>query len=108
MLSFVLTGHGMHKEPTDTDTKECNMATIENTGVLDANAVRNMSDAMLIAQDLVQQGAVHAISYLLQHGCNEETAVQMLVSLRQNASCLREEAKRRGKPLFDGDQMTFN
>lgn len=84
------------------------MATIDNTGVLNASALRDMPDEVLIAQDLVQQGAVHAISYLLQHGCNEETAVQMLVSLRQNASCIREEAKRRGKPLFDGDQMTFN
>lgn len=84
------------------------MATIENAGVLDASAVRDMSDAMLIAQDLVQQGAVHAISYLLQHGCNEETATHMLSSLQQNSSYIRTEAKRRGKPLFDHDQTTFN
>ena len=84
------------------------MASIENTGVIDAKAFRNMPDEMLIAQDLVQQGAVHAISYLLQNGCSEETAAQMLASLRQNAKHIRDEATRRGKPLFEQDQMTFN
>jgi len=84
------------------------MATIENTNVLDASTFCEMPDELLIAQDLVQQGALHAISYLLQHGCNEETATQMLTSLRQNASYIRMEAKRRGKPLFDHDQTSFH
>ena len=84
------------------------MAAIENTGVIDASTFREMQDELLIAQDLDQKGAVHAISYLLQHGCNEETAMQMLSSLRQNSSLIRMEAKRRGKPLFDHDQTTFN
>jgi len=84
------------------------MATIENTGVIDAAAFRDMPDELLLAQDLVQQGAVHAITFLLQNGCNEETAAQMLASLRQNAQHIREEAARRGKPLFERDQMTFN
>ena len=84
------------------------MATIENTGVIDVNAFCDMPDEMLMAQDLVQQGAIHAISFLLQKGCNEETATQMLASLRQNAKHIRAEAARRGKTLFEQDQATFN
>ncbi|MBU6492186.1 MAG: hypothetical protein KGL61_05190 [Burkholderiales bacterium] len=67
-----------------------------------------MPDEMLVAQDLVQQGAVHAISFLLQNGCNERTATQMLASLRENARHIREEADRRGASLFEQDQVAFN
>lgn len=84
------------------------MATIENTGVLDPNRYCNMPEEELIAQSLVQQGAVHAVSFLLQNGCNEETATQMLASLRANAQHIREEAARRGMNLFEQDQVAFN
>lgn len=68
-----------------------------------------MADEELLAQDLVQQGAIHAVSYLLTNGCNEETATMMLKSLRENAKLLRVEADHRGKPsLFDRDQTVFN
>lgn len=62
---------------------------------------------MLVAQELVQQGAVHAVSFLLQHGCNRETATQMLASLRVNARHIRAEATRRGKNLFEQDQLSI-
>lgn len=84
------------------------MGRIENEGVLDPDQYRSMPDQMLIAQDLVQQGAVHAISFLLQHGCNEATASQMLASLRENAKHIRAEASRRGATLFERDQTAFN
>ncbi len=84
------------------------MANIENTGVLDPTQYREMPSPELIAQDLVQQGAIHAVSFLLQHGCSEETATQMLSSLRQNASHIRQEADRRGLSLFEQDQTTFS
>lgn len=84
------------------------MATIENNGALDPDLYRGMPDQMLVAQDLVQQGAVHAISYLLQNGCTEDTATQMLASLRENARLIREEATRRGIGLFEQDQTAFN
>ncbi|MFY4713448.1 hypothetical protein ACVCH0_01035 [Burkholderia glumae] len=84
------------------------MASIENNGSLDSELYRNMPDQVLIAQDLVQQGAVHAISYLLQNGCTEEIATQMLTSLRENARLIREEAARRGTGLFERDQVAFN
>lgn len=68
-----------------------------------------MADEELIAQDLVQQGAIHAVSYMLSNGCTEETATMMLKSLRDNAKMIREEAVRRGKPsIFTKDQTVFN
>lgn len=86
------------------------MATIENTTPSDlARSLRAMDDGQLLAQNFVQQGAVHAVSFLLAHGCKEETATDMLASLRSNAAAIRAEAKRRGKPeLFNEDQTAFN
>lgn len=84
------------------------MGAIENSGVLDPGQFRDMPDQMLVAQDLVQQSAIHAISYLLQNGCTEDTATQMLASLRENARLIREEAARRGTGLFERDQLAFN
>nr|MBL8454894.1 hypothetical protein [Zoogloeaceae bacterium] len=79
------------------------MATIGNAGVMPD--LWNLPDEMLLAQDLVQQGAIHAVSYLLANGCAEQTAADMLASLRANARLICEEAIRRGKPaLFDIDQ----
>lgn len=85
------------------------MAGIENDDVPVADKFQRMPDEVLVAQDLVQQGAVHAVSYLLQQGCSEAVAVEMLASLRENARLIREEAQRRGKPsLFSQDQMVFS
>ena len=89
------------------------MATIENEGVVSPAKfkaeMRSMPDEQLIGQDLVQQGAIHAVSYLLRHGCNETAAGEMLASLRENSRLIREEARRRGKPtLFAEDQTVFS
>lgn len=84
------------------------MASIENNGALDPALYRDMPDEMLVAQNLVQQGAVHAIRFLLQNGRTEDTATQMLASLRENARLIREEAARRGTDLFERDQVAFN
>lgn len=86
------------------------MAAIEMEGVVSPAQFRaqiaSMADEQLLAQDLVQQGAVHAVSWLLNNGCTEATAVAMLGSLRENARLIRQEATRRGKPsLFDRDQV---
>jgi hypothetical protein len=70
--------------------------------------IRAMQDDQLLAQQFVQQGAVHALSTLLKIGCTESNVAQMLASLRQNATLIREETKRRGKPnLFTLDQTGF-
>lgn len=87
------------------------MATIENgTGPTELAAeLRKMPDEGLIAQSFVQQGAVHAVSWLLANGCTEERAAEMLASLRVNAKLIRAEALRRGKPdLFHEDQTAFS
>ena len=89
------------------------MATIENEGRVSPDAFRariaDMPDEVLLAQTLVQQGAVHAVSWLLANGCTEDTAADILASLRENARLIREEARRRGKPeLFDRDQTAFS
>lgn len=86
---------------------------IDNEGVVSPEAfraeIRAMPDAQLMAQDLVQQGAVHAVSFLLNHGCSEQAAIDMLASLRENARLIREEAARRGRPrLFERDQTAFS
>lgn len=74
-----------------------------------AERLREMDDAHLAAQNLVQQGAIHALSFLLTYGCNEETASDMLASMRENSIAIRLEAKRRGKPeLFADDQTHFH
>lgn len=71
--------------------------------------LRAMEDSQLLAQNFVQQGAIHAVSFLLHYGCTEENAADMLASLRENAGRVRAEAARRGKPeLFTEDQTVFN
>jgi hypothetical protein len=86
------------------------MATIENTAPSElARTLRAMDDSQLLAQDFVQQGAIHAVGHLLAIGCTEANASEMLRSLRHNAAAVREEAARRGKPeLFSEDQTAFN
>lgn len=86
------------------------MATIENDHLVSPADVRarlaTLPDEVLLAQDLVQQGAVHAVSWLLANGCDEISATAMLDSLSNSAALIRDEAKRRGKPaLFDRDQI---
>lgn len=72
-------------------------------------ALTGMPDEVLAAQELTQQGAVHAISFLLTNGCNETVAAQMLASLRSNANLIRQEVVRRGRqPLFSQDQTVFS
>lgn len=79
----------------------------------DANAfeahLREMPNGQLQGQALVQQGAIHALSFLLANGCDEETAQEMLASMRENAAAIRAEEQRRGMPqLFEQDQTGFH
>lgn len=80
---------------------------IENT-TLSQPELMAMEDGALVAQYLVQQGAIHAVSFMLANACSVETAAQMLVSLRTNAKRVREETERRGKTVvFDQDQTAI-
>jgi len=56
--------------------------------------------------ELIQQGAVNAVSFLIAHGCTEAVANDMFESLRESASAVRAEIERRGEsPLFGSDQL---
>jgi hypothetical protein len=80
---------------------------IENSSMTDKQ-LRSLDEGQLVAQELVQQGAIHALSTLLTLGCREETAHQMLASLRDNADRIRGEAARRGKvSVFSVDQSAI-
>lgn len=69
----------------------------------------DMHDDELMAQSLVQQGAIHAVSFLLKHGPSEATAAEMLRSLREQAEAIRAESKRRGRAEpFASDQTEFS
>lgn len=69
-----------------------------NADVLNAALeLKRMDDQTLVAQGLVQQGAINALSYLLANGCDETTAQRMLQSLRASADLVRQESVRRGK-----------
>jgi hypothetical protein len=87
------------------------MADIENLANPQAvqAALSEMDDGHLTAQSLVQQGAIHAVSFLLANGCNEESATQMLHSLRDSAAAVRKEVARRGMhEPFPADQTAFH
>lgn len=86
------------------------MADITNIGDPSklASLFRELDEAHLIAQEITQQGAIHAISALLAAGCTESNAAAMLRCLRQGASAIRDECRRRGaNPLFETDRTGF-
>jgi len=88
------------------------MASIENKGFVSSAVfiaeIQKMSNGSLVAQQLTQQGAIHATSYLLMHGCTPAAAEKILESLRVNMRHVRDEARRRGICLFEEDQTGFN
>lgn len=88
------------------------MAVIENRGFVRPEEfsaeICKMHDGSLVAQQIAQQGAIHAVGYFLKHGCTRALAEMMLVSLRENMRIVRVEAERRGISLFEEDQTGFN
>lgn len=72
------------------------MARIENeTGNLRAT-LEPMDESELMAQQIVQQGAMHALETLLTHGCTEQTVQDMLASLRSNMLVIETVARDKG------------
>jgi hypothetical protein len=63
-----------------------------------------MDQPELMAQQITQQGAMHALETLLMHGCTERTANDMLASLRSNMLVIEAVARDKGfTPLFAND-----
>lgn len=71
--------------------------------------LRAMCEGQLQAQQISQQGAIHCLTHLLQHGGTKEVAMEMLCSLRRCDEILRAEVQRRGlEPMFDRHQTRLN
>jgi hypothetical protein len=63
-----------------------------------------LGEPELLGQQLVQQGARHAVSTLLANGCSSAFARGMLDSLRRNAEIIAEVAESKGfSRLFDAE-----
>lgn len=90
------------------------MASIENDprlaepGALLAHLC-SLTEAELMAQQLTQQGAIHAITYLLTNGCTEDLAIRLVASLRENMETVAQVAVAKGfTRLFSGVPPNFN
>jgi hypothetical protein len=72
------------------------MAHIENeTGDLRTNLMA-MEEPELLAQQIVQKGAEHALTTLLGHGCTEQAVQDMLAGLRSNMLVIEAVAREKG------------
>src|SRR5690606_20318286 len=79
------------------------MATLENLPTHEAfrEELANLSDYELMAQEIVQKGAIHALDYLLREGCTEKNCRDMLRSARSNAETISELVRLRNLPVVD-------
>jgi 16S rRNA C1402 N4-methylase RsmH len=59
-----------------------------------------MSDSELTAQDIVQNGAIHALQTLIRRGASRENAEEMLRDLVSNRRLIQQEARRRDLKAF--------
>ena len=72
------------------------MAHIEHeTGDLRAT-LEPMDEPELMAQQIVQRGAMHALETLVEIGCTEQNAQDMLASLRSNMLVIEAVARDKG------------
>lgn len=69
---------------------------ISGTGESLRAALHGMEEPELLAQQIIQQGAMHALETLLAHGCTEQVAQDMLASLRSNMLVIEAVAKENG------------
>jgi hypothetical protein len=80
------------------------LATIENLAtVADLRAyMEGLDEVELVAQQISQQGAIHALDFLVANGAGVPLVVVMLASLRNNMAALLEIAEAKGLAhLFD-------
>lgn len=79
------------------------MAIIENAESLEGfkAALKQMNEGELLAQELVQQGAIHALQQLLLNGCTAELCAEMISSAMQLGEHVKEECRARNMPTVD-------
>jgi hypothetical protein len=75
--------------------------TLEAGIMAERERLQTLPDADLIAQELVQKGALHAIETLLRWGVTHSQAEAMKESLTAYASAISEECVRRKLPIVD-------
>lgn len=77
---------------------------IAGTGEDQRTTLMAMNQPELMAQQITQQGAMHALTTLLENGCSEQLAQDMLASLRSNMLVIEAVARDKGfTPLFAND-----
>jgi hypothetical protein len=87
------------------------LASIENLADITAlqSHLENLDETELLAQQLTQQGAIHAITFLLANGCTESLAIEVLASLRQQMETVSKVAEAKGYTrLFSSVAPNFN
>jgi hypothetical protein len=60
-----------------------------------------LTDGEIMAQELCQKGAMHAVQFILRTGVNEERIRAILEGLAQQAQLITAECRRRGLPSVD-------
>lgn len=87
------------------------MATIENEGspARMLEQLRAMNEGELVAQQIAQNAAIHAVTFLLAKGCTESLAIEMLSQLRLNEKVIAAIAEAKGfKRMFDITPPNFH
>jgi hypothetical protein len=74
--------------------------TAETLGEL-RKVLRELDAPGLVAQELVNKGAMHALNRLERIGCTPQNLAAMQASLREAAAVVTQEARRRGLPSVD-------
>lgn len=83
------------------------MASLEElTGRGDLAALlKGLDEPSLMAQQIVQRGAMHALQALLERGCTEDLARAMLASLAANMQVIEAIARSKGfTRVFDAGE----
>lgn len=63
--------------------------------------LKKMTDGEIIAQEIVQKGAVYALRRLLTDGCTPERCSELLDQASRLALHIQDECRKRGVPTVD-------
>lgn len=79
------------------------MAHIEAVAELDQfeKQLSSMPNEILLSQEIMQKGAIHALDALLREGCTEQNCRSMLRDLKRMGHLITLETARRDLPTVD-------
>lgn len=83
------------------------MARIETAAELDQfeKQLSSMPNEILLSQEIMQKGAIHALDALLREGCTEQACRAMLRTYKRLDGIVSEESARRGLPVVESGQQ---